>query len=147
MVPFHMSCSRFAILAVAWSVVTYFVVPVLVVDADCLAPGAAQDAGRALHRLDRADAGEGGLSAISFLLMLPIVLVIGFVAVVGRGLNADAATAVVLAGIIVPYVLALTVVFSALGTIFRSGAYIYATTGKAPSSMDPELLRAAFRKK
>ena len=43
--------------------------------------------------------------------------------------------------------LALTVVFTALGTIFRTGAYIYATTGKAPSSMDPELLQAAFRKK
>src|SRR5262249_33716147 len=51
------------------------------------------------------------------------------------------------AGIIVPYVLALTVVFSALGTIFRTGAYIYATTGKAPTSMDPRLLQAAFRKK
>ena len=39
------------------------------------------------------------------------------------------------------------VIFSALGTIFRTGAYIYATTGKAPSSMDPALLQAAFRKK
>ena len=41
----------------------------------------------------------------------------------------------------------LTVVFTALGTIFRTGAYIYATTGKAPSSMDPALLQGAFHKK
>ena len=52
-----------------------------------------------------------------------------------------------LATIIVPYVLALTVVFTALGTIFRTGAYIYATTGRAPSSMDPALLQASFSKK
>ena len=32
-------------------------------------------------------------------------------------------------------------------SFFRTGAYIYATTGKAPSSMDPALLQAAFRKK
>ena len=37
--------------------------------------------------------------------------------------------------------------FTALGTIFRTGTYIYATTGKAPASMDPALLQAAFRKK
>jgi hypothetical protein len=54
---------------------------------------------------------------------------------------------VVLAAIIVPYVLAHTVVFAALGTIFRTGTYIYATTGKAPASMDPALLQGAFRKK
>jgi hypothetical protein len=45
------------------------------------------------------------------------------------------------------YVLALTVIFTALGTIFRTGAYIYATTGKAPTNMDPALLQGAFRKK
>jgi hypothetical protein len=74
-------------------------------------------------------------------------LVVGMAAVVTRGFHADPAVAVALAVVVVPYVLALTVVFSALGTIFRTGAYIYATTGKAPSSMDPALLQAAFRKK
>ena len=75
------------------------------------------------------------------------MLVIGIVAALGRGLNADVATVVVLAAIIVPYVLAHTVVFAALGTIFRTGTYIYATTGQAPSNMDPALLQGAFRKK
>ena len=45
------------------------------------------------------------------------------------------------------FILPEKVVFAALGTIFRTGTYIYATTGKAPASMDPALLQAAFRKK
>jgi hypothetical protein len=132
---------------IAWSVVTYFVVPVLVVDG--VGPIQAVKRSSAILRRTWGEAagGEGGLGIISFLLMLPVVLVIGLVGSAGRELHADAATAVVLASIVVPYVLALTVVFTALGTIFRTGAYIYATTGKAPSSMDPALLQGAFHKK
>jgi hypothetical protein len=132
---------------VAWSVVTYFVVPVLVVDGVGPIEAVKRSSGILRRTWGEAAGGEGGLGAISFLLMLPIVLVIGVVAAAGRGLDLDAATAIVLATIVVPYVLALTVVFTALGTIFRTGAYIYATTGKAPSSMDPALLQASFRKK
>ncbi len=131
----------------AWGVVTYFVVPVLVVDGVGPVEAVKRSSGILRRTWGEAVGGEGGLGIISFLLMLPIVLVIGVGAALGKGLHADTATAVVLAGIVVPYVLALTVIFTALGTIFRTGAYIYATTGKAPSSMDPELLQAAFRKK
>jgi hypothetical protein len=132
---------------VAWAVVTYFVVPVLVVDG--VGPIEAVKRSSAILRRTWGESvgGEGGLGIISFLLLLPVVLVIGIVAAFGRGLNADVATVVVLAAIIVPYVLAHTVVFAALGTIFRTGTYIYATTGKAPASMDPALLQAAFRKR
>jgi hypothetical protein len=132
---------------VAWAVVTYFVVPVLVVDG--VGPIEAVKRSSAILRRTWGEAvgGEGGLGIISFLFLLPVVLVIGIVAALGRGLNADVATVVVLAAIIVPYVLAHTVVFAALGTIFRTGTYIYATTGKAPASMDPALLQGAFRKK
>jgi len=114
---------------VAWAVVTYFVVPVLVVDG--VGPIEAVKRSSAILRRTWGESvgGEGGLGIISFLLLLPVVLVIGIVAAFGRGLNADVATVVVLAAIIVPYVLAHTVVFAALGTIFRTGTYIYATTG------------------
>jgi hypothetical protein len=132
---------------VAWGTVTYFVVPVLVVDG--AGPIEAVKRSSAILRRTWGEAvgGEGGLGIISFLFLLPVIMVMGLVVAIGRGLNADAATVVALAAIIVPYLLALTVVFTALGTIFRTGAYIYATTGKAPTSIDPALLQAAFRKK
>src|SRR5262245_47258438 len=88
-----------------------------------------------------ATGGEGCLSAIGVLLALALVLLIGFMAAAGRALGADAAVVVALAAIVVPYVLVLMVL------IFRTGVYIYATTGKAPASMNLALLQAAFRRK
>jgi hypothetical protein len=132
---------------VAWGVVTFFVVPVLVVDG--VGPIEAVKRSSAILRKTWGETvgGQGGLSIISLLFFLPVVLVIGLVAAVGRSTGADAAVVVTLAAIVVPYVLALMVVFTALGTIFRTGAYVYATTGKAPSNMDPALLQGAFRGK
>ena len=45
------------------------------------------------------------------------------------------------------YLIVLTIVFSALGTIFASAVYVYATTGKAPGAIDPQLLQSTFRRK
>jgi hypothetical protein len=131
----------------AWGVVTYFVVPVVVVDG--VGPIEAVKRSSAILRRTWGEAlgGEGGLGIISFLLLLPIMLVVALVISAGRGLVADGAIAALLVAVIIPYVLALSVVFAALGAIFRTGAYIYATTGRAPSSMDPALLQNAFRKK
>jgi len=43
------------------------------------------------------------------------------------------------------YLLALSAVMSTLGTIFQTGVYVFATTGKAP--LDEDLLRSAFQPK
>jgi hypothetical protein len=96
---------------VAWSLTTYFVVPVLVVD------------------------GAGPVTAVKRS------------ASINRSIGVSEPMVWTLAAGVCAYLLALTMVFSALGTIFRVGAYVYATTGKAPSAMDPALLQAAFRKK
>ena len=59
------------------------------------------------------------------------------------GASTAAVTAIVLA---VLYLIAVSIVFATLGAIFRTGAYIYATTGKAPSVLHAHLLQASFRK-
>ncbi len=50
-----------------------------------------------------------------------------------------------LGGVGAVYLLALILVFTALGSIFRAALYVYATTGTAPSSMDATMLRTSFR--
>lgn len=132
---------------VAWAVVTYFVVPVLVVDG--VGPVEAVKRSSAILRKTWGEAagGEGGLGAISFLFFLPVIALFALVSLGNVEIWAQPALGVTLVVAVVAYVLALTVVFSALGTIFRTGAYIYATTGKAPSNMDPALLQGAFRTK
>lgn len=131
----------------AWAVVTYFVVPVLVVDG--VGPIEAVKRSQAILRKTWGEAvgGEGGLGAISFLFFLPVVVLFMVLGIGRLEVWTQPALAVALIAIVGVYVLALTVVFTALGTIFRTGAYIYATTGKAPSAMDAALLQGAFKKK
>lgn len=131
----------------AWAVVTYFVVPVLVVDG----VGPVEAVNRSADILKRtwgeSLAGEGGLGLISVVFFLPVILLFGVFGTLGIEAWASPALAIALIALVGLYVLALTVIFTALGTIFRTGAYIYATTGKAPTNMDPALLQGAFRKK
>ena len=133
------------LLEFAWAVVTAFVVPVLVVDGVGPIEAVKRSSGILKRTWGESVGGEGGLGIISFLLLLPAFLVIGL-AVAGTG-ETVGAVLLVLLPFVVLYVIALSVVFTALGTIFRTGTYIYATTGKAPSNMDLALLQGAFRKK
>jgi hypothetical protein len=130
------------LLEFAWAVVTYFVVPVLVVDGVGPIEAVKRSSAILKRTWGESIAGEGGLGIISFLLMLPAFLLIALAAVAGAG-----PVLVVVVPVVILYIVALSVVFAALGAIFRTGTYIYATTGKAPSNMDPALLQAAFRKK
>ena len=131
----------------AWAVVTYFVVPVVVVDG--VGPIEAVKRSSAILRRTWGEAigGEGGLGLISCVFLLPVVLLFGLLGTAGIGVWASPPVAVALIAIVAIYLLALVVVFTALGMIFRTGTYVYATTGQAPSSMDPALLQGAFRKK
>lgn len=131
----------------AWLVVTYFAVPVIVVDGVGPVEAVKRSSSILKRTWGESLGGEGGLGIISFLLFLPVILLVGFVATTARGFGADATVPILLGAIIVPYVLTLIVVFSALGTIFRTGTYVYATTGKAPGNMDGALMQGAFKPK
>jgi len=43
------------------------------------------------------------------------------------------------------YLLGISAVMGTLGTIFQTGVYVYATTGKAP--LDEDLIKSAFQPK
>lgn len=132
---------------VAWSVMTYFVVPVLVVDGASPVTAVKRSASILRQTWGESLGGAGGLGVISFLFFLPVVLLIAVVVAINRSVGVSEPLIWMLAAGVCAYLLTLTIVFSALGTIFRVGAYVYATTGQAPSSMDPALLKTVFRKK
>jgi hypothetical protein len=125
-----------------WAVTTFFVVPVVVVDG--LGPIAAVKRSAQILKRTWGESlgGEGGLGLIAFAASLPAFIVLALAGVTGG--KAVAVAVIVLA---VLYLIAVSIVFTTLGAIFRTGAYIYATTGKAPSSMDEQLLQASFRNK
>jgi hypothetical protein len=126
----------------SWAVTTYFVVPVVV--ADGLGPIAAVKRSAEILKQTWGESigGAAGLGLISFAASLP-----AFVAFALAGASGGKGAAVATIAIAALYLIGVFIVFATLGAIFRTGAYIYATTGKAPSSMDPQLLQASFSKK
>jgi hypothetical protein len=130
-----------AILGTAWTVMTYFVVPVLVVEQ--VGPFAA--IGRSLSILRRtwgeALVGRLGLGLFMFLLSLPgvLLLVAGiFVA------NTMLAAGIGLAAVGLLYLLLAAAAGSALQGIFVGALYEYAARGQVPEGFDRGDMARAF---
>jgi hypothetical protein len=129
----------------AWAVVTYFVVPVLVVDGVGPVEAVKRSSSILKRTWGESVGGEGGLGILSFVLTLPAFLIflpLGFLAS-----DVSLALVIAVASVAALYVLAVSLVFAALNTIFRAGTYRYATTGQAPTAFDPALLQGAFHRK
>lgn len=122
----------------AWAAATYFVAPVLVVEG--LGPiDAIRRSSTVLRQTwGEVAGGESGLSLLGFLLFIPLVL---FVVMASEPFGWFLWGLVMLCGV------ALAVVLSAVGTIFQTGAYLFATSGSVPPGMDEGMLSNAFRMK
>jgi hypothetical protein len=134
-----------AILGTAWSVVTYFVVPVLVVEK--LGPVAAVQRSGALLRKSWGEAlvGQFGIGLILFIMSLPGILLL----LVGGMCLYSGATAVGIAVLVLAavYFLIFSAVGPALHGIFLAALYQYASSGTAPAGFDERALSGAFAAK
>ena len=125
---------------VGWAAITYFVVPVLVVEGTGPVEAVKRSSAILRQTWGEAVSGEGGLGLISMALILPAIPLAGLLA-------SNGVPPIPLFVFAVLYGLTVAVVFSTLGTLFRTGVYVYATTGKAPAALDAGLLQGAFKKK
>jgi hypothetical protein len=132
-----------------WTVVSYFVLPVLVVEG--LGPIAAlrRSSGILRSKWGESLAGEArfGLLGILFFLQALLLFFIGLALALSYGPTALAGLGPILMTLGVLYGITIVVVLQALGIIFQSGVYLYATTGQVPPSLDPELVEGTFRPK
>jgi hypothetical protein len=131
------------LIGVAWSIVTYFIVPVLA--AERLGPFAAVKRSAALLRQTWGEAltGQVSMGLVSMLLMLPAFLVLG------GGIAATAALQqfwpiIVGGAVFVVYLIALSIITSAMQQIFLTGVYLYAAEGQVAPGFSEETLRTAF---
>jgi hypothetical protein len=135
-----------AILGTAWTVVTFFVVPVLVVEK--VGPFAA--IGRSLSLLKKAWGealvGGFGLGLFKLLLMLPgfLVLVAGAVLC---AMVQPIALGLGVVGLGVVYILIASVACAALDTIFLTALYQYAAFERVPEGFERDSMEGAFKKK
>jgi Family of unknown function (DUF6159) len=133
-----------SLLGMAWAVITYFVVPVLVVEK----LGPIQSIHRSTNILKKtwgeAVIGTLGLGLIKFQLLLPglVLLVLGVVVA-----SSLLPLAYILIGAAVAYFLVWSAVVSALEGILLAALYQYATTGRAPNGFRPEIMAGAFTPK
>jgi hypothetical protein len=132
------------LLGVAWTIMTYFVVPVLVVEK--VGPFEAVKRSMAILRRTWGEAlvGRMGIGFFLFLLMLPAValFVVGgavFAAVPAIGLLVFAAAVLYLVGV--------AVVGAALQGIFVGALYQYAAHGEVPRGFDHGTMEQAFAPK
>ncbi len=130
------------ILGLSWSILTYMVVPVLIVEQ--VGPiEAIKRSGSLLKKTwGEQVIGAGGIGLMTFLLALIGVLpVLAGVAIGGHGAFAVGLAVALL------YWLALGALSSALGGIYRAALYRYSTTGQAPEGFSKEDLEQAFGSK
>jgi hypothetical protein len=133
-----------ALLGTAWTVITYFVVPVLVVEK----VGPFQAMSRSVEVLRRtwgeALVGRLGLGLILFLLFLPCVLLgaLGIVITANQGL-----IGLVFLAADGVYLLVWMAIGSALSGIFLSALYLYAACDRVPAGFNADAMRGAFARK
>jgi hypothetical protein len=132
-----------------WAVVTFFVLPVLVVEG--LGPIAAVRRSSSILKQKWGESLAGGarfgLLGVLFALIAMAIFGLGMAIVFSKGVGGLGGLGVLLMAIGVAVFLASIVVLQALNTIFLSGVYLYATTGQVPASLDPEMVQGAFRPK
>jgi hypothetical protein len=132
-----------------WTVVTYFVLPVLVIER--VGPIAAVRRSSAILREKWGEslAGEArfGLVGLVFYLLCALLFFAGLAAVLSYGPTGMAGLGLLLMALGVVGAVATSVVLQALSIIFQAGVYLYATTGTVPAALDRELVEGAFRPK
>jgi hypothetical protein len=134
-----------ALLGTAWTVMTYFVVPVLVMER----VGPFEAIGRSMSILKKtwgeALIGHFGIGLIVFLMFLPglLLLALTVFAFASMGLVAG----FVMLAVAVVYMVLAMAAGSALNTIYLSALYQYAAFNQVPTGFDARALEGAFKAK
>ena len=133
-----------ALIGVAWALVTYFVVPIIVIERK----GAVESIGASKDLLAKTWGKQIvsglGFGLVGFLLTVPAIVVIlaAIFGAVTRG-HVGGFAALVVAAVL--YVIGLGIVMSTLRSIFGVVLYHFASTGEAPAGFSASDLRAAIQ--
>jgi uncharacterized protein DUF6159 len=127
------------LLGAAWSIATFFIVPVMIFEQRSLMDSFRQSTRLLGKTWGESAVGAAGIGLFVTLIALPALALPAVLGAVG-----GTTWALVGVGLMLLYWLILAIISSALSGIYRAGLYVYATTGQIPSSMNQELVKAAF---
>jgi hypothetical protein len=133
-----------SILGTAWSIMTYFVVPILVVEK----VGPFEAVSRSISVMKRtwgeALSGKIGMGLFLFLMAIPIILLFVVAIVVMGSSHALGIVLLITAGIALLWYMAVS---AAMHTVFMTAVYQYATTDRVPDGFERHTLAHAFAAK
>jgi hypothetical protein len=130
---------------VAWNLVTYFVVPILVIEGKGPMEAIQESAATIRRTWGEELVGNVSYGGISLLFSLPAFAIALFG--VGALLHDALLRGLLLLGLALLYAFLLSLTMTALSSIFHVAVYHYARTGSVPLGFDAALLQSAFAKK
>jgi hypothetical protein len=131
-----------SLLGAAWGFVTFFVVPVLVLEDKGVV-----DSMKVSVALIKKTWGESIVGSASMAIVFVIVGVIAAVLVLATMFIGNAALFTVALALFIMFVILLVVVYAAMEGIFVTALYTYAKTGTVPSAFNKDLIQNAFVQK
>jgi hypothetical protein len=129
------------LLGAAWSIATYFIVPVMIFEKRSLRDSVKQSTQLIAKTWGESLVAAGGIGV--FILLLAVA---GLILPVAAFFISPMAALIAL-GVLVVYWIALSVMSAALSGIFRTALYLYATEGRTPPGFSPEYVEHAFAPK
>jgi len=128
-------------IGMAWDVATYLVIPAIVIDGHGPVSGLKTSAAHLKRTWGENIAARVGFGLLGFLAILPVALLLFVTGALG--------SAAFVVGIVfaVVWVATVMVVLSALGAVFQTALYLYATTGTIPTGFEQSSLSESFRTK
>ena len=123
----------------AWALVTFFVVPVLVLEDKGVIASLGESFG-----LVRRTWGESIVGSASLLIIFVAIGVIAFLGVLATMLTGNMAVFLIALVLFLVLVVILAVIYSAMQGIFVTALYTYAKTGTVPAAFDRDLIQNAF---
>lgn len=125
----------------AWEVVTFLVVPAIVIDGKGAVDGVKTSGSLLKSTWGENLAARVGFGILGFVAVLPaVVLIAVFSALGGIGLIVGVAVGVVWIALVV-------VVMTALNAVFQAALYLYATSGTAPSGFEGSAIGESFSRR
>ena len=136
-----------SILGVAWGMLTYFVVPVMIFEGAGVGKAIKRSGELFKKTWGEAVVGSGGMGFVFFLLTLAGLVPVFLAFWLGSHGTGGAAVALMVGALALVYWISLAVIASALSGIFQVALFRYAATGKVPSEYPEELIARTWRPK
>lgn len=130
------------LLGAAWNILTYFSLPSLVIGKTSV-----PDSFKMSAQTIRKTWGETIIIQLGVGLFFALIFFVGFAVTVGIMMLAPTKLVVFATGtLFVVFIIALSIIASALGAIFKIALFEYAQTGVVPQGFSPELIENAVKK-